>query len=110
MRFASSHDGLTGLMNRTEIVKALGTSGNARNRTPVASKIAFAMAGARPIIGHSPAPTDGNLLLVQGAGYVGGFGLNDRRFVSNGKLAAGLAERRPASEVAHRSRNIRGLP
>ncbi len=36
-----------------------GTSGSARKRTPVASKIALAIAGASPIIGHSPAPTDG---------------------------------------------------
>src|SRR5581483_2993548 len=36
-----------------------GTSGRARNLMPVASKIAFAIAGASPIIGHSPAPTDG---------------------------------------------------
>ena len=36
-----------------------GTRGSDRKRRPLASKIAFAMAGARPIIGHSPAPTEG---------------------------------------------------
>src|SRR4029079_6942452 len=36
-----------------------GASGRDLTRTPVASKIAFATAGANPTIGVSPAPADG---------------------------------------------------
>ena len=36
--------------------------GSERRRTPVASKIALPIAGARPTIGHSPAPADGRSL------------------------------------------------
>jgi hypothetical protein len=43
-------------------VQAPGTMGNERSRAPVASKVAFAIAGARPIIGHSPAPAEGRSL------------------------------------------------
>jgi hypothetical protein len=38
--------------------RPFGTVGSDRNRTPVASKIALPIAGAKPIIGHSPAPAD----------------------------------------------------
>ena len=39
-----------------------GASGRLRSRVPVAAKIAFATAGARPMIGVSPAPAEGRSL------------------------------------------------
>lgn len=44
------------------VFKPLGTSGSDRRRTPHALKIAFAIAGASPTMGHSPAPAEGRSL------------------------------------------------
>src|SRR5579863_5148668 len=44
------------------IVRPFGTKGSALRRVPVASKMAFPMAGATAMIGVSPAPADGRSL------------------------------------------------
>ena len=47
-------------------------SGNFRALVPVASKIALATAGARPTMGHSPAPADGRSLRSRMTSSIGG--------------------------------------
>jgi hypothetical protein len=53
-----------------------GTMGSERIRTPVASKIALPMAGAKPIIGHSPAPAEGMSLRSRRTVSIVGTSLN----------------------------------
>src|SRR5579859_5092269 len=53
-----------------------GIRGIALNRAPVASKMALAIAGAKPIIGHSPAPADGRSLRSSNTVSMAGTSLN----------------------------------
>ena len=63
-------------MSCQAVFRPLGTSGSERSRTPVALKIAFAIAGARPIIGHSPAPAEGRSLRSSKTVSISGRSLN----------------------------------